>query len=76
MVCADPELAAADRRLNRAYERAIQAGVPRRYLRAEQDDWLSIREQAARRSPRAVANIYDQRIAELNDMAVEAQDGY
>ncbi|HEX2559457.1 lysozyme inhibitor LprI family protein [Phenylobacterium sp.] len=76
MVCSDPQLAAADRRLAQAYERAVSAGVPRRYLRAEQDDWLSIREQAARRSPDAVANIYEQRTAELNDMALEAQEGF
>ena len=76
MVCADPQLAAADRRLAQAYDRAVAAGVPRRYLRAEQDDWLAIREQAARRSPGAVADIYEQRTAELNDMAIEAQDGF
>jgi uncharacterized protein YecT (DUF1311 family) len=69
MVCGDPELAAADRRLARAYNRAVAAGVPARALRAEQDDWLQIREQAARRSPRAVASIYEQRIDELNDLA-------
>ncbi|WP_395674523.1 lysozyme inhibitor LprI family protein [Phenylobacterium sp.] len=71
MVCADPDLAAADRRLSRAYERAIDAGVPRRELRAEQDDWLAIREDAARRSPDAVASIYEQRTRELNDLAEE-----
>lgn len=69
MVCSDPVLAAADRRLNRAYERAIASGIPARELRAEQDDWLGIREDAARRSPRAVANVYEQRIRELNDLA-------
>lgn len=76
MVCSDPQLAAADRRLARAYDRAVASGVPARYLRAEQDDWLSIREQAARRSPGAVADIYEQRTAELNDMAIEAQEGF
>ncbi|WP_334160905.1 lysozyme inhibitor LprI family protein [Phenylobacterium sp.] len=69
MVCGDPALAAADRRLNRAYERAIASGIPARELRAEQDDWLSIREDAARRSPRAVASVYEQRIRELNRLA-------
>lgn len=76
MVCADPQLADADRRMARAYDRALAAGVPRRYLRAEQDDWMAIREQAARRSPRAVADIYEQRTAELNDMAIEAREGF
>lgn len=69
MVCSDPQLAAADRRLNRAYERAIASGIPARELRAEQDDWLEIREDAARRSPRAVASVYEQRIRELNRLA-------
>jgi uncharacterized protein YecT (DUF1311 family) len=69
MVCDDPQLAAADRRLDRAYARAIDAGVPARMLRAEQDDWLEIREDAARRSPDAVASIYEQRTRELDDLA-------
>ena len=69
MVCGDPQLAAADRRLNRAYERAIASGIPARELRAEQDDWLEIREDAARRSPSAVASVYEQRIRELNRLA-------
>lgn len=71
MVCSDPELAMLDRRLNRAFERAIDAGVPFRALRAEQDDWLAIREDAARRSPEAVASIYRQRIGELSALAEE-----
>jgi uncharacterized protein YecT (DUF1311 family) len=74
MVCADPELAAADRRLGRAYARAIDAGVPARALRAEQDDWLAIREDAARRSPAAVASIYEQRTQELNELAAGEAD--
>jgi hypothetical protein len=47
----------------------VGSGIPYRELRAEQDDWLSIREQAARRSPEAVASIYRQRIGELNAIA-------
>jgi uncharacterized protein YecT (DUF1311 family) len=74
MVCADPRLAAADRDLNRAYRRAMAAGVSPQMLRSEQRDWLAIREDAARRSPRAVANIYAQRIDELNAMADDARE--
>lgn len=69
MVCSDPQLAAADRRLARAYDRAIAAGVSRRDLRDDQRDWLAIREDAARVSPRAVASIYAQRTEELNRIA-------
>lgn len=71
MVCEDPALAAADRRMNEAFRRAAQSGTPYDELRGEQDDWLSIRERAARRSPEAVAQIYAQRIDELNEMARE-----
>jgi uncharacterized protein YecT (DUF1311 family) len=71
MVCGDSELALADRRLNQAYNRAIAAGIPARELRAEQDDWLSIRDDAARHSSDAVASVYEQRIGELNELAEE-----
>jgi hypothetical protein len=72
MVCADPELLAADRRMARAFRAVARSGVDARQLRDEQDDWLDIREDAAGRSPRAVAQIYDQRIEELEAMAAEA----
>ena len=73
MVCGDPELAAADRHLARAYSRAVAAGVPQRELRAEQADWLAIRDDAARHSYGAVASVYEQRIGELEALA---EDGY
>ena len=69
MICENPDLAAADRRLNDAYEQAIASGVPRRALRQEQDRWLWIRDEAANNSPRAVAQVYAQRIAELIEIA-------
>ena len=69
MVCADPDLSAADRELNQAYRRALRSGAAPEQLRADQRDWLAIREDAARRSPRAVASIYEQRIDELNEIA-------
>jgi uncharacterized protein YecT (DUF1311 family) len=71
MVCADPELSAADRELNQAYRRALRAGVAPEQLRQDQRDWLAIREDAAGRSPRAVASVYEQRIDELNQIADE-----
>ena len=69
MVCADPDLSDADRELNQAYRRALRSGASPEQLRQDQRDWLAIREDAARRSPRAVASIYDQRIDELNQIA-------
>lgn len=75
MVCDDPELAAADRRMSRAYRAALAAGAPEEDLRLEQQDWLAIREDAARHSPRAVANIYAQRIEDLREWRAEAANG-
>jgi uncharacterized protein YecT (DUF1311 family) len=69
MVCGDPDLAAADRALNQAYRRALRSGAAPEQLRQDQFDWLAIREDAARRSPQAVASIYEQRIDELNQIA-------
>ena len=68
MVCADPQLTAADREMARAYRRALQIGAPPEQLRADQRDWLAAREEAARRSRGAVASVYDQRIEELNQL--------
>jgi hypothetical protein len=69
MICADAQLAAQDRRLARAYRQALESGVPRRELRDEQADWDDIREDAAQVSPQALAQVYDQRIRELEDVA-------
>jgi uncharacterized protein YecT (DUF1311 family) len=69
LVCGDPELAAADRRMSRAYRGAARSGVDLTQLREEQDDWLDLREDAARTSRQAVARLYDQRIEELEAMA-------
>lgn len=68
-VCDDPQLASADRRMARAYRRALEAGVDARFLRQEQRDWMAIREDAAARSPDALASVYAQRIGELDQMA-------
>jgi uncharacterized protein YecT (DUF1311 family) len=71
MVCGDDRLARLDQRLDQAFRQAVASGTPYRELRDEQDDWLQIREDAARRSPEAVASVYRQRIAELRDMSGE-----
>lgn len=69
LICTDAVLAAADRHMARAFDRAVRSGVPLRQLQAEQRDFMAMREDAARRSPRALASLYDQRIADLNAMA-------
>jgi len=68
MVCVDPDLAAADRRLARAYHQAIQSGVPEPVLRRQQDEWLGARESAARYGPQDVERVYEARISELQEM--------
>jgi uncharacterized protein YecT (DUF1311 family) len=75
MVCEDPALAAADRRMARAYRRAMGSGVDPDDLRQEQRDWTAIREDAAMHSRQALAQVYDQRIEELNRIADEAAPG-
>jgi len=69
VVCRDPGLMAAERRMARAYAAAVAAGAPESVLREDQDDWRAIREQAARHSKQAVENLYHQRIEELESAA-------
>jgi uncharacterized protein YecT (DUF1311 family) len=69
MVCRDGGLAAMDRRMKQAYAAALASGAPEEELAADQRDWLAIREEAARYSRRSVANIYRQRIDELEAMS-------
>jgi uncharacterized protein YecT (DUF1311 family) len=68
MVCADPQLAAADRRMAQAYRQALGAGVPPQILDRQQAAWMAARENAARDGPAAVADVYGERIAELQGM--------
>jgi uncharacterized protein YecT (DUF1311 family) len=75
IVCSDPELAAADRQLARAYRRALRSGVDPVDLRREQQDWVAIREDAASRSRRALAQVYDQRIRDLEQIAADSPGG-
>jgi uncharacterized protein YecT (DUF1311 family) len=74
LVCSDMRLAEADRRMKRAYSAALAAGVPPGELRRDQEDWLDVREDAARVSRRAVADIYRQRTRELFAMADGRRD--
>ncbi len=69
MVCRDGRLAAMDRQMKQAYAAALASGVRRDALAADQDDWLEVREEAASYSRRAVADLYRQRIDELEAIA-------
>ena len=72
MLCADPELADFDREMRRDLREAARAGVPPEDLRLGQEDFARRRDAAARRSPDAVAEVYDQRIVELERMISDA----
>ncbi len=69
MVCYDPNLAAADRRMQRAWRRALDSGASRDALRRDQRAWLQDRDEAALDSPEAVRSLYAQRTRELEDAA-------
>lgn len=75
LVCADPSLSAADKRLSMAYSEAEAAGVSPSQLKRQQARWLQARSAAAREAPWAVHDVYLARIAELNDQAHEARGG-
>ncbi|CAN5804053.1 hypothetical protein BH11PSE1_BH11PSE1_23370 [soil metagenome] len=68
LVCNDADLAAQDRRLAASWRRALDSGVPAWRLRRQQQRWLDAREDAARNEPEAVADLYDQRIRELDEV--------
>lgn len=75
IVCADPGLATADRRMSQAYRDAENAGVSAAQLKRQQQRWLAARSAAAREAPWAVHDVYLSRIAELNDQAQNARGG-
>lgn len=65
MVCAEPGLAAVDRDMRHALDRATLHGDPMRIL-DDQRRWLEARERAARDGPAAVEHMYRLRLAELD----------
>ncbi|WP_340644548.1 hypothetical protein [Phenylobacterium sp.] len=70
LVCNDAELAAQDRTLAASWRRALDSGIPAWRLRRQQQRWLDAREDAARNAPDEVADLYDQRIQELDEAAM------
>jgi uncharacterized protein YecT (DUF1311 family) len=73
LACGDPALSAAQHRLNRAYAEAVAAGVSPTTLEQQQQRWLSARAAAAREAPWAVREVYQARIAELQDQTRDAR---
>lgn len=74
LVCADPRLNQRDRQLQRALRDAEAAGVPASALRRQQERLRQARAAAARDGSWAVEDVYEARIAELNDLARDARD--
>lgn len=66
--CSHADLLAADRRLRKAYTRAISAGVPRAVLVNYRNRWASLRHDAVYR-PNRVATGYSSMAGDLNRMA-------
>lgn len=73
LACGDPTLGAAERRLSRAYHDAEAAGVPSSTLKQQQQRWIAARAAAAREAPWAVREVYQARIAELQDLVRDAK---
>ena len=67
MVCGEPELAAADRRLARIFDRAMANSPQPRALRREEDAWVAHRDRMGG-DYGAVLDAYRQRIDELRDI--------
>jgi colicin import membrane protein len=73
LACSNPSLTAAERRLARAYRDAEAAGVPASTLALQQQRWKQARAAAAREAPWAVREVYQARIAELQDLVRDAK---
>lgn len=69
LVCGNGRLSVRERQLQRAYRDAEAAGVPASELARQQRRWLAARAAAAREAPWAVEEVYEARIAELNDLS-------
>lgn len=74
LVCADPRLNQRERQLQRAMRDAEAAGVPASALRRQQERLRQARAAAARDGSWAVEDVYEARIAELNDLARDARE--
>lgn len=69
VLCANPDLEAADARLRRAYGQALEEGVDPIRLARDQAVWRQARDKAATRD--AMARVYARRIEELERAAAE-----
>lgn len=70
MLCASPELRAADRRMLRAYRQAVEAGANREILEGEQSAWRVLRNRSASRAE--MADAYARRMRELEQHVAQA----
>ncbi|HEY8572053.1 hypothetical protein [Phenylobacterium sp.] len=70
ILCANPQLKAADLRMQRAYRRAVAAGADREILDGEQAAWRALRNRAANKNE--MAALYRQRMHELEQHVARA----
>lgn len=71
LICADPALAAQDRRMSSMFYQTLASGddQTRAALRSSRDRFLAFRDRCP--TARCVAQAYDDRIAEIRDIATE-----
>ena len=72
LVCGTPALASKDSAMSSVYYSSIAGGDPatKRRIRASRDAFLARRERCAGR-PNCIARVYDERVAEIRQMARE-----
>jgi hypothetical protein len=66
LVCANPALASADRRMQQALDEAVASGADRAQLEQQQADWRNARNAA--RDADAITALYEQRTRDLEDL--------
>lgn len=70
--CSYAQMAAADRRLRRAYSGAVRAGAPRLLLVSYRDQWETLRRKGAR-DPRGLVTGYRRLASDLDRAAARAR---
>jgi uncharacterized protein YecT (DUF1311 family) len=66
LLCANPSLAEADRRMRRAYDEALGSVADRRQVEDDQARWRAQRDRAS--DPAQVQELYDARTRDLEDL--------
>lgn len=70
----DPQFAALDEQLNKAYADAIRAGAAAGPLSEQQESWIIRRDRIRHQDPEMAADLYRSRIAELQALATQPSE--